>query len=83
MPLEHPRGDKRAEAVRQDVAGDPQVALQLAEAANVEEGLAQDQENPAVAKQIERAFDGVGLEPVLVHRGSVLRSDTVLQLVVN
>ena len=57
--VEHPVGDELAQPVGEDVARDAEVALQLAVAADAEEPLAQDQERPAVAEDVDRELDGV------------------------
>src|ERR1044072_4371999 len=63
--LEDPGAGERLQAGAQDVARDPQVALQLGEAADAEERLAHDQEGPALAEHLHRAADRTGL--VLHH----------------
>ena len=55
---------------REDVARDPEVALQLGEAADAEERLAHDQEGPALAEHLHRAADRTGL---VLHHVTVSR----------
>src|SRR4051794_4873032 len=68
--LEDPGARERLQAGAQDVAGDPQVALQLGEAADPEERLAHDQEGPALAENLHRAADRTWL---MLHHVTVSR----------
>ena len=54
-PLDHARLDERVQARRQDRARDVEVALEVGEAAHAEEQVAQDQQRPALADDLERA----------------------------
>ena len=69
-PLEDPGAGERLQAGREDVARDPEVALQLGEAADAEERLAHDQEGPALAEHLHRAADRTGL---VLHHVTVSR----------
>jgi hypothetical protein len=48
---------ERAQPYRQDVLGEPDVLLKFAEAANPQQGVADDQQRPPVADGIERSRD--------------------------
>ena len=65
-----PGARERLQARREDVARDPEVALQLGEAADAEERLAHDQEGPALAEDLHRAADRTGL---VLHHVTVSR----------
>jgi len=56
-PLEEPLLDQAVEALREDVAADPEVALEVLEALDAEEGVAQDERCPPVAQQVHRTGD--------------------------
>src|SRR4051794_39598926 len=60
-PVEDPGAGERLEARGEDVAGDAEVALELGEPADAEEGLAHDQEGPALTEDLHRAADRTGL----------------------
>jgi hypothetical protein len=62
-PLEHAVADEPAQALGQDIARDAEVPLELPVAADAEEGLAQDQERPAIAEDVNRELDGVARRP--------------------
>ena len=68
--LEDPGARQRLQARREDVARDAEVALQLGEAADAEEGLAHDQERPALAEDLHRAADRTWL---VLHHVTVSR----------
>jgi hypothetical protein len=66
--LEDPRPDERLQARREDVAGDPEVALHVREAADAVEGLAHDQHRPALTEDVHRPADRARLRAFqLVH----------------
>ena len=54
-PLQDPGVDERVQPRREDVARDAEVALHVREAPHAVEGLAQDQERPALAQDLHRA----------------------------
>src|SRR3954451_17873816 len=68
--LQDPGARERLQTGREDVAGDPEVALQLGEAADPEERLAHDQEGPALAENLHRAADRTWL---MLHHVTVSR----------
>ena len=53
--------DESLQAVGEHVAGDAEIALEVLEAADAEERVAQQQDRPAVAEDLERAGDGAVL----------------------
>src|SRR5215211_910073 len=55
--LEHALADEPVQPVGEDVAGDPQALLELVEAANPEEHVADDQQRPALADDLQRPRD--------------------------
>jgi hypothetical protein len=63
------------EAIGQDVAGDAEAALEVVEAADAQEGVADDEQRPAVAEDLEGAGDGAVL--VVVRAGQHGRSRRV------
>ena len=65
-----PGARQRLQARREDVARDAEVALELGEAADAEERLADDQERPALAEHLHRAADRTGL---VLHHVTVSR----------
>ena len=65
-----PGARERLQARGEDVAGDAEVALELGEAADAEERLADDQERPALAEHLHRAADRTGL---VLHHVTVSR----------
>ena len=65
-----PGAHQRLQADGEDVARDAEVALQLGEAADAEERLADDQERPALAEHLHRAADRTGL---VLHHVTVSR----------
>ena len=64
--FEHPFGDKAIESVGQDRAGDVEVDQKVAEAAHAEEAVADDEDRPALADQLERASNRAVLELVVL-----------------
>jgi pimeloyl-ACP methyl ester carboxylesterase len=71
-------GDEMPEPIGENVAGDSEVALHLAVAAHAEERLAEDQEGPAVAEDVDCDLDGVsrGTGTWLVNPGQLVFSQT-------
>ena len=63
--LEDALVDEPAEAVGEDVARDAEALLELVEAAAAEEGVADDQERPALADDLERPRDRAVLAVVV------------------
>src|SRR4029453_19055632 len=63
--LEHALADEPVQPVGEDVAGDPQALLELVEAANPEEHVADDQQRPALADNLQRPRDRAVLAFVL------------------
>jgi hypothetical protein len=55
--LEHAFVDQPVEPVGQNVAGDTQALLQLVEPAQAEQDVADDQQRPALADNLERSGD--------------------------
>src|SRR4051794_25947554 len=53
-PLEDPLLDEPGEPVREHVARDAEALLELVEAADAEEGVADDEQCPALADELER-----------------------------
>ena len=51
--LQNPVADEGLEAGGEDVAGDPEPALEVLEAADAEEGVAQDEERPPLPHDLE------------------------------
>src|SRR4030095_4475226 len=49
--------DQMLEARREDVLGDPEAALEVAETSGAEEGVSDDEERPPVAEGLERLGD--------------------------
>jgi len=64
--------DQALEPRLQDVARDPEVALEVVEAAGAEEGVAQDQQRPALADELERAGDRAVLAALCVPKHSCI-----------
>jgi hypothetical protein len=60
-PLEDPVLDEPSEAVAEDRAREPEPRLEVGEAPDADGGLAQDQQRPAVADDLERRGDGAVL----------------------
>ena len=60
-PLEDPLLDQPLQPRLQHVPRDPEVPLEVVEAANAEEGVADDQERPALADDLERSRDRADL----------------------
>src|SRR5262245_145362 len=56
-PLEHTFVDQPVEPVRQNVAGDSQALLQFVEAVQAQQDVANDQQCPALADNLERSRD--------------------------
>src|SRR5206468_9365665 len=75
-PLEDACVDQPIEPVGEDVAGDPEALLELLEPAQAEEGVADDQERPALADDLERPRDRAVLPLVvtLQHAHSIASS---------
>src|SRR5215208_4909326 len=68
-PLEDAGADQRLQPRGEDVARDPEVPLDVGEAADPVERLAQDQEGPALAEDVHRTPHGAAVRPgELVHR---------------
>ena len=55
--LEDPGGDEGVESDREDVAGDPEALDEVLEAADAEERVAQDQQRPPLADDLQRLGD--------------------------
>jgi hypothetical protein len=53
--LQDPLLDEAVQPVGEDVAGDPEALLELLEAAQAKEAVADDQERPGLADDLERA----------------------------
>ena len=53
-----PGGDEAVESDRQHVAGDPEAFDEVLEAAHTEERIAQDQQRPPLADDLQRLGDG-------------------------
>ena len=70
-----PSSTSSAQAVGEHVARYAEVALHWAETPDAEERLAQDQERPAVAEDVDGERDGVASGPAgrLVLRGQLVR----------
>src|SRR2546428_4223190 len=56
-PLEHALVDESVEPVRQHVAGDAEALLEFVEAVQTEQDVADDQQRPALADDLERSRD--------------------------
>src|SRR6266496_1644235 len=56
-PLEHALVDQSVEPVRQHVAGDAEALLEFVEAVQTEQDVADDQQRPALADNLERSRD--------------------------
>jgi hypothetical protein len=63
---EHAFADKAIESVGQHRAGDVEVGQEIVEAAYAEEGVADDQDRPALSDELERSSDGAVLELVVL-----------------
>ncbi len=59
-PLEHAGLDQPLEAVGQDGTGDVEVGAEVVEPAHAAEGVAHDQDRPAVAEDVEAPLDRAG-----------------------
>ena len=66
------RVDEALKPCLQDVAGNPEAALELVEAMGAEECIAQDQERPALADELERAGDRAFLAVLCVLQHSCI-----------
>jgi hypothetical protein len=64
--FEHPFADESVESAGQHRAGDVQVDKKVAEAAYAEEAVADDEDRPALADELERASDRAVLELVVL-----------------
>src|SRR5581483_5608599 len=64
-PVEDPLLDEAVEALGQHIAGDTEARLELVEAAPAEEGVADDQERPALADDLQGAGDRAVLAVVV------------------
>src|SRR2546421_7230211 len=64
--FEHPFGDEAVESVGQHCAGDVEVGQKIVEAAYAEKAVADDEDRPALADELERASDRAGLELVVL-----------------
>jgi hypothetical protein len=49
---------QRVQAVSEEVLGDPEITLDLREAADASKDVAKDEKGPAITDQIQRALDG-------------------------
>src|SRR5437899_1390938 len=56
-PLQHALVDQPVEPVGQDVTGDSQALLEFVEAVQTEQDVADDQQRPALADNLERSRD--------------------------
>ena len=69
--------DQPAEPGREDVAGDPERALDLAEAAVAVHHVADDQQRPALADHLERLGDGADLAGIAVVKHRLIFAHSV------
>src|SRR5262249_50869249 len=81
--LEDPLVDQQVEAVGENVPGDTEAGLELVEAAESEEGVANDQERPALTDDLERAGNRAVLAVVVAfqhvpHTSNVVASRNYL-----
>jgi hypothetical protein len=73
LSLEDPVGDETLKTIRENVARDAQLLLELVEAPRTEEGLADDQQRPPVPDLLERLGDAAVhvVEPLARHGSSL------------
>jgi hypothetical protein len=64
--FEHPFGDETVESVGQHGAGDVEVDQKIVEAAYAEKAVADDEDRPALADELEGASDRAVLQPVVL-----------------
>jgi hypothetical protein len=64
--FEHPFGHEAVESVGQHGAGDVEVDQKVVEAAYAEKAVADDEDRPALADELERASDRAVLELVVL-----------------
>ena len=64
--FEDPFGDEAVESVGQHGAGDVEVDQKIAEAAYAEKAVADDEDRPALADELEGASDRAVLQPVVL-----------------
>jgi hypothetical protein len=57
-PLDDVVLHERGEPIRQQVLGDPEIALELGEPTNPSKDVAQDQQRPTITDHVEGALDG-------------------------
>src|SRR5207247_3955754 len=76
-PLQDSFLDEPVEPIGEDVAGDAEALLELLEAAQAQEAVADDQERPALADDLERAGDGAVLALVVAPQHRSLNHTTV------
>ena len=81
-PLENALLDEPVETVGKHVAGDAETLLELVEAAKAEESVADDQQRPALADDLESAGDRALLPFVvaLEHAAKVAGESCITQL---
>src|SRR6185437_6492913 len=81
-PLEHTFVDQPVEPVGQNVAGDAQALLQFVEAVQAQQQVANDQQRPALADNLERSRDRTVLAFVVTvqHASMVARLSCVTKL---
>jgi enoyl-CoA hydratase len=65
--LEKSGDDECFESLGQHVARDTQVAHEFPEAANAEEGLAENQKRPTISNDVQRPLDRIRMEPMPVR----------------
>jgi hypothetical protein len=76
-PLEDPFLDQPVEPLGEDVAGDPKALLELFEAAQSKEGIAHDQQRPALADDLKRACNRAVLAFVVAFQHGVILTKIV------